>query len=527
MRIFEGTSLAKQLVALLLCAVVAVSGVLVACNKSEEGTSTPDSAATETTIDKENFVFAENAVVNGVEIGGMKYDDAYKAVETAVKANIRFTLDVKVEGKSYPYDDADFKWNIGYDEALQQAAKLEEKDDKTAESTKAENVITVEVAADEASVASIVAEIADKTDVAAVDASLKANGDDIEIYGEKEGKALDREDLSQKITKTVNKLATSAETKATVEGVVDVVKPKVSRDQLDGNMKLIATHSTYSTNNANGNHNMKTALEACDGSVIMPGEVWSFNACTGDSNLTSNGYLPATVIIGGKFQDGIGGGLCQASTTIYNAAILANMEIVERWNHYYQSSYAPAGLDATIDYPTLDLKLSNPTDYLMYMECYMEGTTLTVNIYGWDDPAFDEIKVTSNVHSGTDVGYDASAYRIYYLDGKEVGREELPYSDYYYPKDDEPETTEETKKPKETKPKATKPAEQKPKETKPKTTKPTTPKVTKPVTPKPTTPQTKPPVQSDPVEKPTDTPNTSPADKPTDAPEVPTATARY
>ena len=173
----------------------------------------------------------------------------------------------------------------------------------------------------------------------------------------------------------------------------------------------------------------------------------------------------------GKFEQGIGGGICQASSTIYNAAIMANMEIVERYCHAYQSSYVPAGRDATIDYPYLDLKLSNPTDYPMYMQCYMEDAYLTVNIFGWDDPAFDNIEIESSVHSANKTSYMASAWRVYYLDGEEVGREELHSSEYDYPEKDEPATT----KPKVTKPKATKPQTEKPKETKPKAT---TPKVT-------------------------------------------------
>ena len=154
------------------------------------------------------------------------------------------------------------------------------------------------------------------------------------------------------------------------------------------------------------------------------------------------------------------------------------MEIEERYCHQFQSSYVPAGRDATIDYPGLDLKLSNPTDYPMYMQCYMEGTQLTVNIYGWDDPSFDYIEIESYVHSATDEGYRASAQRVYYLDDEEVGREDLPNSWYDYPEKDEPETT----KPKATKPTA-KPKETKPKETKPKATQApqTKPEATKPV----------------------------------------------
>ena len=79
---------------------------------------------------------------------------------------------------------------------------------------------------------------------------------------------------------------------------------------LNSKMKLISTFSTYSTNTSNANHNMSLALSTVDGTLLMPGETFSFNACTGDSNLTSMGYLTAGVIINGKSATGVGGGIC-------------------------------------------------------------------------------------------------------------------------------------------------------------------------------------------------------------------------
>ena len=142
---------------------------------------------------------------------------------------------------------------------------------------------------------------------------------------------------------------------------------------MQNNIVKLSSFSTESSNNDNGNHNMKISLKACNGSVIEPGETWSFNDCTGDSNLESNGYKEAGVIVDGKSGTGIGGGICQSSTTIYNAAILCGMKIEERYCHYFKSTYIDAGRDATIDYGNLDLKLSNPFSYQLFMKCWLFG----------------------------------------------------------------------------------------------------------------------------------------------------------
>ncbi len=502
----------KRSICLVLCVIAAVSLVLGACGEDKpQGGATGDGYTTDA-VDTQSFIFADGVVVAGADISGMSFDTAFQAVKAKAEESINdFTLKVKADEKEFEYKKADFKWSFDIEGALMEAAEYCESTENEALTGYSTN-LTAEV--DEASVTAIVDAIAKEVDVAAVDSTFSVDGDNVTISREKAGRQLDKADLTEKITIEVPTLIWGTKTTATVEAVVNDVNPTYKFESLDGAIKLIATYSTWSTNTADGNHNMALALEACNGSVINPGEVWSFNECTGDSNLTSLGYRPATVIINGKFEQGIGGGLCQSSSTIYNAALLANMTVEERYCHQYQSSYVPAGRDATIDYPYLDLKLSNPTDYPMYMQCYMEGTKLTVNIYGWDDPAFDYIDIESSVHSATEEGYKASAWRVYYLDDEEIGREELHKSWYDYPEDDEPETTKATK-PKETKPKATTPKATKPKVTQPATT---APKATQPATTLP----------SDPVEETTVPQNTQATEATSQNDEqIETATAHF
>lgn len=468
----------KRSICLLMVLVSVLSLVLAACGEDKPVGTGGDTTVANTVIDTQSFKFPEGFIVGSVNIGGMAYGEAFKAVEEGVAISVKdFDLKITAADKEYDYKKTDFQWIFEVEEALLEAAKYAESEDfkpyaETGVANASVYESNVSFTVDENSVNAIVDAIAKEVDAKAVDSTFTVDGDDVVISREKSGRQLDKADLAEKIKSEVGSLATGGKKgPVTIEAKVDELKPKFNFEGLDGEIKLISTYTTYSTNTLDGDHNMALALSSCNGSVINPGEVWSFNECTGDSNLESLGYRPATVIMNGKFEQGIGGGICQASSTIYNAAIMANMEIVERYCHAYQSSYVPAGRDATIDYPYLDLKLSNPTDYPMYMQCYMEDAYLTVNIFGWDDPAFDNIEIESSVHSANKTSYMASAWRVYYLDGEEVGREELHSSEYDYPEKDEPATT----KPKETKPKATKPQTEKPKETKPKAT---TPKVT-------------------------------------------------
>ena len=215
-----------------------------------------------------------------------------------------------------------------------------------------------------------------------------------------------------------------------IEAATMVIEPDVTVDYLKKNIVQLSTYQTYSTNTENATNNMKVSLAACNGSTIAPGEIWSFNDCTGDSNLESNGYKSANVISDGKLTQGIGGGICQSSSTIYNAAIRANLGIYERANHKWASSYVPTGLDATIDYGNIDLKLSNNSDHTVYLECKLDGSTLTASFWGIKSGEFDSIKTRNSMGEQNKDNYTVHAWRVYYKDGKKVGEEALPDSNY-------------------------------------------------------------------------------------------------
>lgn len=184
----------------------------------------------------------------------------------------------------------------------------------------------------------------------------------------------------------------------------------------------LGSFTTYSQNTWNGTYNMQKALDAFDGVVLQPGESMSFYGITGRCG-AAEGYLPAGVVGG----IGYGGGICQASTTIYGAAIRAGFEIVDRQNHSVPSVYVPIGLDAMVSWGYSDLVVRNTTDHPAKIRTYTYDNVLTCEIWGIQPEWYDYIEPISWYTSSS----SAAAERIYYKDGSAVYTEQLP-SSYYW-----------------------------------------------------------------------------------------------
>jgi vancomycin resistance protein YoaR len=128
-------------------------------------------------------------------------------------------------------------------------------------------------------------------------------------------------------------------------------------------------------------HNVQLVAHLIDGKLIAPGATFSFNKTTGERN-AAKGFLEAPVIVNGELTTGLGGGVCQVSTTVFNAAFEAGLDITERTNHALYISHYPQGRDATVDYPDVDLKFVNDTEHWLLLRTFVGPSTLTVGLYG-------------------------------------------------------------------------------------------------------------------------------------------------
>jgi vancomycin resistance protein YoaR len=148
-----------------------------------------------------------------------------------------------------------------------------------------------------------------------------------------------------------------------------------------GIVGVVGAYTTVYGGDPNRVHNVQLVANLIDDHLIAPGEVFSFNQTTGERN-ADKGFLEAPVIINGELQTGLGGGVCQVSTTVFNAAFEAGLSIEERTNHALYISHYPTGRDATVNFPDLDLKFTNDTGRWLWLRAFVGSSELTVVLYG-------------------------------------------------------------------------------------------------------------------------------------------------
>jgi vancomycin resistance protein YoaR len=144
---------------------------------------------------------------------------------------------------------------------------------------------------------------------------------------------------------------------------------------------LVASYQTFYGGDPNRIHNVQLVSHLVDKHVIPPGATFSFNETTG-ARTAEKGFREAPVIINGELQNGLGGGVCQVSTTVFNAAYEAGLPIVSRTNHALYISHYPQGRDATVNYPDTDLKFTNDTGNWLLLRTWVGSSSLTVALYG-------------------------------------------------------------------------------------------------------------------------------------------------
>ena len=217
------------------------------------------------------------------------------------------------------------------------------------------------------------------------------------------------------------------------ETTAESLRSMLYRDKLGSQ----TTYYTWSTDNRISN--IEKVAEKLNGHIMMPGDVFSYNEYVGQRTAEA-GFLEAGAYDNGEVVQEIGGGICQVSSTLYCAIMFAQLETVERTNHYFKVDYLDYGLDATVSWPSPDFKFKNSRDYPVKIVAYCndEDKSLTIEIWGTDvDGSYVEMRTTKlvvydSVYVNTAVGYGVSAYRMVYdAEGNFLYEVEEPYGIYY------------------------------------------------------------------------------------------------
>lgn len=391
--------------------------------------------------------------VDDVNISDMTKDEAYKYLKSRKESeqsnkpmkltfeDMEFTISLEQLGFQYDYDKAiEEAYNLGRDgNYLTRFKKIRDlkKNSETIELDKEFNFSKIKP---------IVEDISHKINIETKDAIFDFNGGNIKIKDEVVGRALDNDKLIGMIEENVEDFND-------INLPVNIIRPKYTREFYNSINGIIGEYSTSFKGSSFGRiENIKLSAKALSNKLLLPGEQLSYNQTTGPRQ-KQFGYQEAPVIIAGDLTPGIGGGVCQTSTTLYNALLLADMKILERSPHSIAPKYVPKGQDAAVATGYLDLVFRNDFDFPVYtlskvvedrVYFYIYGDTTKKNYTIKIEPELLEkidYSVTEtldeSVAPGTKqlvqdgrTGYKVKTYKTIIKDGKVINKNQIT-SDYY------------------------------------------------------------------------------------------------
>lgn len=264
--------------------------------------------------------------------------------------------------------------------------------------------------------------IADKINREPINAKVNLSGGKIVVTPSNTGLELQTDKNKEVISKALTEMNNE-----TIELGVAVTQPRIKTEdvnKIDTNLSSFTT--SFNSSQVARSYNIGLAASKCNGAILLPGETFSYNEHTGQRTL-SNGYKSAPVIMNGSFASAPGGGVCQTSTTLFNAVLLAGLDITDVQNHSITSSYAPRGRDAMVSDGSSDLQFKNNFDHAVYIACYRSGSTVSAAVYGASQ---DRVGVSIRVDNFTYNGKPAAkTYRTITKNGE--SKESFIYTSVY------------------------------------------------------------------------------------------------
>ena len=413
---------------------------------------------------------ARGVTVDQVDVGGMTRDQAAAALQSGeAPGSIPLGITLQVDGKVWVITEEelplernvqsvlDTAWSIGRQGSpatiASQMTPFEYRYRHLYHTAGNPIALTTSVDYDPRRVRELVGLVADYVNRDPVDAQV-ASFDYINrrfsFTEDMAGARLDSEELYRRIMEALDQHRYGA----TIYMALTPITPRVTKAELINSFTRISSYTTQTTSDANRNTNVQLAAQAVMGATVMPGETFSFNETTGERT-PEKGYMPAAAIADGATVEDVGGGVCQVSSTLFNAAAMADMTIVERWPHTWPSNYVEKGRDATVNWPNLDFRFRNDRSAPVFIVAWYQDRQCTVEIYGaslgegvsidlitrlaavTDPPPEPAYEFNPDLPYGTTeekkkarTGYDVETYRVYMQNGQETRREVLCVSSY-------------------------------------------------------------------------------------------------
>ncbi|MDO4268154.1 MAG: VanW family protein [Eubacteriales bacterium] len=330
-------------------------------------------------------VIPEGIFAGGISLGGMTKEAAQKELKDYTDGLSARRIILEVDGNEVETTAGElgFSWDsrAAADQAaaytvegnlIQQYMELKDLEKEPVE-------LSLEAEVDETAMTALIQEKTEGLVAAPRNASITRADGKFEITPGEEGKTVDIEAAK---TEILQALSGAPEGDVTVEAPVSVKEPEITEEQLATIGDVLGTFSTdFSSSSSSRAGNLKNGAGKINGHLLMPGESLSGYECMHPFT-KENGYYSAAAYENGQVVDSIGGGVCQISTTLYQAALRAELEITQRQNHSMIVTYVQPSMDAAIAGTYKDLKVTNNYSTPIYVEGYTSGRTLTFTFYG-------------------------------------------------------------------------------------------------------------------------------------------------
>ena len=416
------------------------------------------------TTNNEKNQFTENVVISGVSVNGLtKYEAENKVSETLKNKVNNIKIKLKYKDKEWNYNSEDFKVNTEVHTIVSEAFKYSKlnKTNSNAGEIILKQGYNYDIAFNHIflNFKDKIKQIKEEIETSPINSEvefLPSTKEIFKISKSQNGLKLDEESLYSDIEREFKK-----SNDIEIELKTVLISPEITEEYYNDKLSLLGEFSTdLSTSKGGRKHNVSLALSRFNGKIVNSKETVSFNEITGPQTAES-GYESAIIILNGEFVDGVGGGICQASTTLYNALLLSGTKINEVHKHTLPVGYVELSLDAMVNEGTADLKFTNVSDYPIYIQAYVENNRAYAKIYG--KPLEEGISFKRSVefvrtipHGGDEIvkdenkkyadkvtyegefyrlsypkeGYEAKGFLEKYLNNKLVSREMIRHEIY-------------------------------------------------------------------------------------------------
>lgn len=360
---------------------------------------------------------SEGIYIETVDISGMTEKEAEAALEDYIAELNEKEITLTAGDKELSFKFSEMGFKVTNEEVIQQAmsvgktGSLLNRYKELKDLAQGDLVYELDASIDTDIVTTLLNDNLEKIDTKAVNNSLTRNNGKFTYIQGSTGIAVN-------VDPSVNLIDEYVRTEWNREDAVvalsaEITEPKGSEEELAQIKDVLGSYSTNFTSSTSGRAtNIRVAAERIDGTVLYPGEEFSVNK-TILPRTAANGYEKASAYVSGQTVQAYGGGVCQVSTTLYNAVILAELEVTARQNHSMTVSYVPLAMDAAIAGDYLDFKFKNNLDYPIYLEGYTSGSNLYFNIYGVETrPSNRTIEFETVVLSSEDPGTQFTAVEL-------------------------------------------------------------------------------------------------------------------